>query len=183
MIRPFEHILEPDPRHTAFVRLDDLQPVSLKDYYDGVQDTALCARVPTAVQTVFERARAAFLYSWFSYELTTLAQGQACAALELALSQKLEARYPGQTYGALNKCLEKAIADGDFCNFSAREGDPPHTRDDLDNLRRLLVLVRNDVSHGTEMVMMPGQALDILKVCGRLIDHLFSEGEEGGVNV
>lgn len=174
MMRPFEDILKPDPRQAGFVRMPDLQQVTLRDHYDDVQAAALSPEVPDGVRTVFERARAAFLYSWFSYELTTLAQGQACAALEMALSEMLEARYPGQTYNTLNKCLEKAIADGDLDDFRTSPEEVLHTRDDLDNLRRLLVLVRNDVSHGTEMVMMPVHALDILIRCARLIDHVYA---------
>jgi len=174
MMRPFDDILTPDPRQAGFVRMPDLQQVTIRDHYDEVQAAALSPDVPNGVRTVFERARAAFLYSWFSYELTTLAQGQACAALEMALSEILEARYPGQSYNTLNKCLEKAIADGDFTDFRLDARETPHTRDDLDNLRKLLVLVRNDVSHGTEMVMMPVHALDIVVRCARLIDHLYA---------
>ena len=90
--------------------------------------------------------------------------------LELALGAHLATRYPDKTFGSLNTCLEKAIADGDFEDFHVNAGDVPHNRA---KLRQLLVLVRNDVSHGTDMVMMPGQALDIIVTRARMIDHVY----------
>src|SRR5688572_21019855 len=36
MIRAFDKILEPDERFGAFVRFDDLSPVTLRDHYDSM---------------------------------------------------------------------------------------------------------------------------------------------------
>lgn len=172
MPKPFATILEPDERFRAFVKFDDLQPLTLADHHRGINAIVLNATTPKNVCTVFERARCAFLYAWYAYELTTLAQGQALSALELALSQHLEARYPGKVFSALNTCLEKSIADGDFDGMSFHADEPPRDRVRLHHLRELLVYVRNDIAHGTEMVVTPSDALDLIGYCARLINRL-----------
>jgi len=48
----------------------------LADHYEGVQSAELRASTPKEVSTVFERARNAFLYAWFSHELTTWRSGR-----------------------------------------------------------------------------------------------------------
>ncbi|MBX3429964.1 MAG: hypothetical protein KF779_10310 [Hyphomonadaceae bacterium] len=173
MVRPFEKILEPDERFGGFVRHSDLQPMTLRDHYDSMAELALQAAVPTKITTAFDRARAAYLYAWFSYELTTLAQSQACASLEMALRDHLGARYPTHSFKNLNTCLEKTIADGDFDDFRLRPGHHTYSPDDLRALRELLVYVRNDVAHGTEMVVMPSHALVVMEPCARMIDRIY----------
>lgn len=173
MVRPFEELLEPDKRFGLFVRFEDLQPLTFRDHYNSMAEIVLRASVPKKVTTAFDRARAAYVYSWFSYELTTLAQSQACAALEMALRDLLKARYPTNDFKNLNTCLEKAIADGDLADFRLRPGEPAYTKERLKVLRELLVLVRNDVAHGTEMVVMPSHALEVMEPCARMIDHLY----------
>ncbi|MBC7767378.1 MAG: hypothetical protein H7124_01185 [Phycisphaerales bacterium] len=173
MIRPFQKILEPDDRFRAFVRFDDQTPMTLEDHYESMAPLELRATVPKSVSMMFDRARAAYLYAWFAYELTTLAQYQACATVEVVLREKLEARYQGKSFKHLNGCLEKAIADGDLSAFRLRPGERIYTLDDLNALKDLLVHVRNLVAHGSEMVAMPTQALIVLEPCARLIDHCY----------
>lgn len=173
MVKPFDKLLEPDERFRAFVRFSDLQPVTFKDHYDSLGDAELRAAVPVNVRTAFDRARAAYAYAWFSYELTTLAQSQACAALELALRELLEARYPGKRFRHLNTCLEKIIADGDLADLRLKSGHRTYSKEDLAALKDLLVHVRNDVAHGSEMLMTPEHTLHILEPCARIIDRIY----------
>lgn len=172
MIRPYDQMLDPDPRFAAMIWGNDGRPITCEEHYRAVAGVAIRSAVSGPVRTTFERARSAFLYAWFDYELTTLAQGQACGALELALRAHLKARYPDKTFASLNTCLEKAIADGDFDDLRFRLGDLPHDVGDLTNLRMLLVGIRNEVGHGSDMVMPPAHALDILIFCAGMIDHL-----------
>lgn len=172
MIRQFDDVLAPDPRFAVFVRAHDLQPVTFEDHYADVLSVALQTPVSDEIKVVFERARAAFLYSWFSYELTTLAQSQACAALELALKSHLQMRYPGKIFTTLNTCLEKTIADGDFNAFCIEPGGRRYDRTQLTHLRELLVHTRNAFFHGSDMLTTPQGALDIILRCARLIDRL-----------
>jgi hypothetical protein len=172
MLKPIEDILEPDQRFRTFVKLSDLQPMTLADHHATIEAIQLTAVTPQNVRTVFERARCAYLYAWFAYELTTLAQAQACSALELALYDHLKARYPDKEFSSLNACLEKCIADGDFDGLQIGAAEPPHNRQRLAALRQLLVSTRNEIAHGSEMVLMPGTAADVIRCCASLISHL-----------
>lgn len=172
MPKTIETILEPDARFRSFVKLPDLLPMTLADHHAVIEAIQLGPSAPKNVRTAFERARCAFLYAWFAYELTTLAQAQACSALELALYDHLKARYPDKEFGSLNACLEKSIADGDFDGLLIHPIDRPYDRRELVELKELLVLVRNEIAHGSEMVVMPGQALDLIGYCAALINHL-----------
>jgi hypothetical protein len=146
--------------------------VSTKPGAGQIDAIRLNAAVPQNVRTAFERARCAYLYAWFAYELTTLAQAQACSALELALSDHLKARYPDKEFGSLNECLEKCIADGDFDGLQIGHGELPCDRQRLKALRLLLVTTRNEIAHGSEMVLMPGTAADLIQCCASFINHL-----------
>lgn len=172
MPKPIDAILEPDERFRTFVKLPDLQPMKLADHHGVIDAIRLNAAVPQNVRTAFERARCAYLYAWFAYELTTLAQAQACSALELALYDHLKVCYPDKEFGSLNACLEKCIADGVFDGFKTHPAGEPSDRKRLTDLRALLVHVRNEIAHGSEMVVMPGQALDLIGYCASLINHL-----------
>ncbi len=172
MPKPIDAILEPDARFCSFLKFPDFQPMTLVDHHGGIDVIRLNAAVPQNVRTAFERARCAYLYAWFAYELTTLAQAQACGALELALSSHLKARYPDKRFGSLKACLEKCIADGDFDGIQLHPGQPPHDQQQLDGLKMLLVQIRNEIAHGSEMVSMPGPALNIVGYCASLINHL-----------
>lgn len=172
MPKPIDAILEPDERFRTFVKLPDLQPMTLMDHHSSIETVQLSPATPQNVRTAFERARCAYLYAWFAYELTTLAQAQACSALELALYDHLKARYPDKEFGSLNACLEKCIADGDFDGLKTHPAGGTSDRQRLADLRALLVHVRNEIAHGSEMVVMPGQALDLIGYCASLINHL-----------
>ncbi len=172
MPKQLETVLEPDARFRSFVKLPDLLPMTLADHHGGIDAIRLNASVPQNVRTAFERARCAYLYAWFAYELTTLAQGQACSALELALYDRLKARYSDKEFGSLNACMEKCIADGDFDGLQIGHGEPPCDRQRLTALRQLLVTTRNEIAHGSDMVLMPGSAADVIQCCAALINHV-----------
>lgn len=146
--------------------------MTLADHHATIDAIQLSPGCPQNVRTAFERARCAFLYAWFAYELTTLAQAQACSALELALYDHLKARYADKEFGSLNTCFEKCIADGDFDGLQVGVGEPPCDRQRLTALRQLLVSTRNEIAHGSEMVLMPGTAADVIQCCAALINHL-----------
>lgn len=172
MPKSIETILEPDARFRSFVKLPDLQRMTLADHHATIDTIRLSPTTPQNVRTAFERARCAYLYAWFAYELTTLAQAQACSALELALNGHLKIRYPEKEFGSLNAGLEKCIADGDFDGVRMVPAELPRDRARQADLKNLLVRVRNEIAHGSEMVIMPGHALDIIGYCAALINHL-----------
>jgi hypothetical protein len=159
-MRPLSEITEPDPRFQVFTVHDQgaLRPLTLADRHAMVAAIALPAGVPAEVLTLFERARAALLYGWFAYELTPLAEHQACAALECALRERFLAesgalpRPPG-----LRRLLGAAVDHGWL---------PSGT---LDTLAPLLTELRNQLAHGETYLGTPGWAAETLQLCATLI--------------
>lgn len=94
--RRFDEILRPDPRFETLARLDletgDARQLQLQDHYETIAEIELIGSPPEAVRMQFDKARNAFLYAWFDYELLNVAQGFAYAAVEFALRVKLAGR-------------------------------------------------------------------------------------------
>ncbi|WP_203077180.1 Ntn hydrolase family protein [Falsiroseomonas ponticola] len=163
-MRPLSEITEPDPRFRALVVHDQgaLRPLTLADHHAMVAGIVLPAGVTADVLTLFERARAALLYGWFAYELTPLAEHQACAALECALRQRFLAeggalpRPPG-----LRRLLGAAVERGWL---------PEGT---LDTVAPFLTELRNQVAHGDAYLGTPGWAAETLHQCATLIARLY----------
>jgi hypothetical protein len=163
-MRPLSEVTEPDPRFRALVVHDQgaLRPLTLADHHTMVAGIVLPAGVPADVLTLFERARAALLYGWFAYELTPLAEHQACAALECALRQRFLAeggalpRPPG-----LRRLLGAAVERGWL---------PGGT---LDTVAPFLTELRNQVAHGDAYLGTPGWAAETLHQCATLIARLY----------
>jgi hypothetical protein len=110
-LKPRDQINVPDERHRAFVRLETLEPVTFEQHYEEVEAITLSAAAPLEVIDAFDRARNAFLYSWFVYELSSLAEMQAYATLEMALRMRFKIP-AGKNAPGLNGLLGKAISQG-----------------------------------------------------------------------
>jgi hypothetical protein len=83
-------LLEPDPRFANTVGGIDVtgavRPMAIADLYDLVQPLALGPSVPHDIAEQFDKARHAFIYSWFAYDVVSLAEQQGYQTLELAFS-------------------------------------------------------------------------------------------------
>ncbi|MGB8898825.1 MAG: hypothetical protein WCC90_06090, partial [Methylocella sp.] len=66
----------------------------MADWHTLIAKIELTPQVPERIRNEFDKARNAFLYSWFSYELATLAEHQSFATLEMALREKSTERDP-----------------------------------------------------------------------------------------
>lgn len=95
MLKHIESLLEPDPRYEIMQRYEpiagDMTPMEIGDMHRLVAPIELGEHVPAEVSHQFDLARIAFVYSWFTYELATLAEQQAYAVLEMALRRRAEA--------------------------------------------------------------------------------------------
>jgi hypothetical protein len=78
-------ILKPDPRHESEALYDQgtgqTQNATVADWHALIAGIELTPQVPERIRNEFDKARNAFLYSWFSYELATLAEHQGFATL------------------------------------------------------------------------------------------------------
>jgi hypothetical protein len=171
MFRPATDILKPDPRHETDVSYNQttgqLLTVTMVDWHACIAKIELAQHVPERIRNEFDKARNAFLYSWFSYELATLAEYQALVTLEMAIRERLIEHDPGISLPRGLDKLRLAAKDRELLN----EGNLAL----IDRLR----WQRNEIVHGSDY-LFPQASLEIIKCCADLIQcplvsktHLF----------
>lgn len=171
MRKSFEDLLKPDPRFENIVRFDGSwppTPITIGDHYSGLTGIDLDPKAPPDIIEAFEKARNAYLYAWFVYDLTTLAEGQAYATLEMALRKRLGPKPDGKRWGGLGELLDEAVREGVF------NPDPPHPAANGNvGLLESVRIFRNHLAHGSNYVNIPGATLEALKTCATLINLCF----------
>src|SRR6266852_1941770 len=89
MLKPFVELPLPDRRFHGVVLIDPetgvARPMALADLYSMVECFETIPTVPNDVRQQIDAARHAFVYSWFCYDLATLAEQHAYGALENGL--------------------------------------------------------------------------------------------------
>jgi hypothetical protein len=93
-LRPAALVCEPDPRSTAFVRIDratgTARRVELSDHHEAIARLTLHPGVPEHIVVQFETTRNLYLYAWFIYRFYVVAEHHGLACLELALRDRLK---------------------------------------------------------------------------------------------
>ena len=162
-LKPRDQIHVPDERHRAFVHPDTLEPITFDDHYSGVEALKLSSVVPFQVIDAFDRARNAFLYSWFVYELGSLAEMQGYAALEMALRMRFNCQ-AGKRAPGLYSLLSKAITEGIILDPQSRIKG---------GIASFVSSMRNTWGHGTDNVLDPSMTIRSLQLSAGLINQLF----------
>jgi hypothetical protein len=152
--------------------------MSVADHHAAIAAIELVPSVSRSVRVVFERARNAFLYSWYVYDLTPLAESQGYAALEMALREKL-GETSARTVRGLTELLQEAFRQGLFDNFPLPpEGNVTDRNAYFAQITSLIRHFRNHLAHGSDYVNMPGETLDALRLCCDLINHAHSSTDQ-----
>lgn len=175
MLKPLVEVFDADPRYHNMVvgtPPSDIRFMSLDDHHGFIAAITLSGHVPAGVRIAFERARNAFLYAWFVYDLTPLAQSQGYAALEMALRDRIGPRSNGTKWGGLGPLIDEARRRGLFDGLVLPDSNPA----DFDHIVLLARMLRNELAHGSEHLSIPGMALRSLEDCALLINHLFAPG-------
>jgi hypothetical protein len=162
-LKPRDQINVPDERHRSFVHPDTLEPITFDDHYKEVEALTLSAAVPSQVIDAFDRARNALVYSWFAYELGSLAEMQGYATLEMALRMRFNYR-AGKRAPGLHNLLSKAIAEGIVVNRQSRAKG---------GIAYFVSAMRNIWGHGTDNLLDPSMTLQSLQLSADLINQLF----------
>src|SRR3546814_14642930 len=92
MLKSVDQVLKPDPLVASTCGRDGRAPLTVEEHHYAVAQITLSNSVPAVAGEAFDRARNAFLYAWFSYDLGALAEAQAIFSVELALRQRLGER-------------------------------------------------------------------------------------------
>jgi hypothetical protein len=162
MLKPLDEITVPDPLQGHFGSPTGFGPLTLEDHYQGIEALALSGAAPVDLVTLWDRARNTFLYSWFSYDLASVAPLQAFVALELGLRLRLGVDRAKGSPG-IQGLLEKAVSDGIVIDPYKR---PP-------TLAAMAGQMRNHWGHGTTNVADPNLAIQTFEFCRGLIFALF----------
>jgi len=175
MLKTIDLLLEPDPRH-EIMRLYDpvagvLRPMEIGDMHRLVAPIELGDHVPAEVSQQFDLARVAFVYSWFTYDLATLAEQQVYAVLEMALRRRAEAESALPKRRGLAALLKLATERG-WLRHEEFEVPSPGSPDKMSFLE-LLPLLRNELAHGSTN-LFPQGSLEMLRVCALIINKLFA---------
>jgi hypothetical protein len=162
-LKPRDQINVPDERQRAFVHPETLDPITFEHHYKEVEAVTLSPTAPFEVIDAFDRARNAFLYSWFVYELGSLTEMQGYSTLEMALRIRLRIPVGGRAPG-LNNLLSDAIAQGIVSDPQSHlKGGIPY----------FISSMRNTWGHGTDNLLDPSTPIHALQLSANLINQLF----------
>lgn len=173
MLKQPDAILKPDKRFDNMVGgVDDsghIRLMSINDLYDQVRELELSISLPDDIIEQFDKARHAFIYSWFAYDLVSLAEQQGYQVVEMALREKLplseRKKHRGFRklidYAVKNRWLSRA----DFDIYDAH-GQKLCCLD-------VMIDFRNELAHGSRN-LFPLGSLEMLRLCAKVLNNLFN---------
>lgn len=159
-------IFTPDPRSIGFAVVTDqtVRKISIADHHREIDAIYPVGNIPTEVATVFDRARNTMLFAFFEYELWVVGELQAFGAFELAIKFRLDS-VGILSSRTLRKHIDRARKHGIIPQMSSGPGK-------LDAYEAL-ILMRNELSHGSFDIHTPAMALSILRACSDQISYLY----------
>jgi hypothetical protein len=158
--KDFDDLLKPDPRFANCSAGDPanlFRPMAFQDHYGMAAEILLTSATPDHVYEMFDRARHTYVFAWFDYELTVVADQYALATLEGALKS-----YFGSTQ-TLRPLLERAVKAGIV---------PKYLHSGYETAKYLAIL-RNHWAHGNNGFDTPGMSATTLAICAEVIRRLY----------
>ena len=162
--KDYDDPLAPDPRFANVSAGDPnnwFRPMEFKDHYGMAAEISLKSTTPDDVRNMFDRARHTYVFAWFDYELTVVADQYALATLEGALRG-----YFGETE-THRPLLERAVEAGVAPRYLP-SGYETATHP---------ALLRNHWAHGNNGLGTPGMSATTLAMCADAIRRLYPEGQ------
>lgn len=165
--KAIERIFEPDPRFHDLVIIENgrTRRMNIADHHKALAEISLSGTAPAGVMASYDRARNTIIYAFFDYDLFVVGEVQAVGAFELALKHRLNG-HGGATRGTLRNLVARARKAGVLPPLATSTNALP---DPIE----ALISIRNELSHGTSDIHSPGMALNVVKACASLIDHLY----------
>jgi hypothetical protein len=168
-----DQLLTPDARFSnmaaGFDETGAVRPMAIDDLHDQMREIRLDSAVPADIVEQFDKARHAYIYSWFAYDLVSLAEQQGYQTLELALREKLSV---GQRTRAdrerwtLRRLFDHAVAQ----QWLTREEFTVPGSDQC--MLDIIVQCRNELAHGSRN-LFPVGSVTMLELCAEILNRLF----------
>jgi hypothetical protein len=143
--------------------------LAISDLYDQMEEIRLSPAVPPDIAEQFDKARHAYVYSWFAYDLVSLAEQQGYQTLEMALREKLpaaERTKADREHWGLNTLFKRAFSHGWLVRD---EFLAPGTKMSLFDF---MAMSRNELTHGSRN-LFPNGSLTMLQLCAEILNKLF----------
>jgi len=178
-MKPVDSLLEADPRYATMVRVNEqtgeVRPVHISDLDSLVRHIELGPAVPEKVRLQFDVARSAFVYSWFAYDLVTLAERHSYAVVELALRLRAErdAPVPAPDKRTLKPLLDVAIQ-RHWLRREDFEVPSPAGSGRTISILDMMKGLRNNLAHGN-MHLFPDGSFETIRLCSAIISKLFPD--------
>lgn len=176
MLKTKPELLAPDPRNDQRI----VDPVSgtdrvmcIEDLHGLMEGLELGSAVPAAIRHQFDVARNAFVYSWFEYELVTLAEQHSYGVVEGALRNRIAAA--GGDVAKLNglKALYEYAVKHGYLNRDDFEVASPFNPSETISLFEFVRMLRNNLAHG-HTHLLPDGSLQMMRVCADILTRLYS---------
>lgn len=163
-----DNVLQPDPRFSDLQIIENgvARPMTLADHHSALAGIRLTDLVPEEIQAAFDRARNTIIYAFFDYDLFVVGEVQAFGAFELALKHRLNGDGKLRR-GTLRNLVDRGRKVGILPSLT------PGANVSTDPIEALIVL-RNELSHGTSDIHSPGMALQVIEACAFWISHVCS---------
>ena len=178
MLKTLDQILESDARFEHMVGDVDetgaIRMMEITDLYALIEPLELHSGVPADIREQFDKARHAFVYSWFAYDLVSLAEQQGYQTLELALREKLpeaERKKADEKRWGLGKLLERAVAHR-WLTRADFEVPPAHPGAAKICFLDVIAMFRNELAHGSRN-LFPNGSVVMLQLCVDILHALF----------
>jgi hypothetical protein len=173
MLKTPPAMCEPDERfqHLSFhdQAAGHIRPLCAGDLYNDVSLIKLGSSVPAEVRSQFDVARSAYLYSWFVYDFTVLAEQHSYIVLEMALRHRAKSEGLSSDK-TLKPYLQLAIKRGwlreEELEIPGTSGSRP-----MSFLKELPGL-RDRLAHG-KLHLSPEFTLTMMRKCAELINKLY----------
>lgn len=160
--------MHPDERGIAV-----FQTADLKNWHTFVSEhLRVSENIPDDILIQIENVKNLYLYSWFVYRFGVTAKNQMLNTLELALRKKFEIEKIKEPQGLRNK-LEKALCEGWFDNRCFSHIDDKKSNVESLNIIQAITGIRNELNHGSTMLIDPFSLINISRNCLNIINSIF----------
>ncbi len=202
--KSLDQILMPDERNLVYERKDhqtgEYRRVEIDDLHEAIGEAKLNSAVPDEVHDQFNLSKNLCLYGWYVYDFGMAASLYGYIAVETALKLKYQQvmKKPPERSG-LKRLFRWAIEnglikDGRYRHLPLKgdkywdqylELDRPHLLDPngteyaAGKLLDAMPSLRNDLGHGSQMLMEPLANVASLCTCADTINQLFPTDKDG----